>query len=140
MNLPEELSTGELTGRIRSFFMDSQIPEAYHISTIMGCTDISDDAADMEEAASDARVTRIDHLIPLLFAYAKSMAEGVVKHQQAHLDEEALAEADPEVWVATEKMFTEITMNTLVGAVSQMVDMGFLVIKSEQKKSWWNRG
>jgi hypothetical protein len=66
------------------------------------------------------------------------MAAGVVEHQRVHATSEdgsKPVEVSEESWVATRQVFTQIAMNTLVGAVSQMVDMEFLSV--DKKKGWF---
>jgi hypothetical protein len=106
------------------------------MSVIMGCTPISDEVAEHEEEDSEDRVSKIDHLIPILYAFAHTMAEASVEHQLAHLEdnsededtESLLSQLPPEVWEASQHMFTQISMSTLIGTISQLVDMGFIRI------------
>jgi hypothetical protein len=106
------------------------------MSILMGLSPMSDDVAEHEEQDSDARVDKIDHLIPILFAFSTTMAQAAVAHQKAHVeddleDEDSIfANLPPEIWDSSQTMFTTISMNTLVGAISQLVDMGFLTIST----------
>jgi len=130
--VPESL----ISSRIRGFILDSQAPSAHHMSILMGLSPMSDDVAEHEEQDSDARVDKIDHLIPILFAFSTTMAQAAVAHQKAHVeddleDEDSIfANLPPEIWDSSQTMFTTISMNTLVGAISQLVDMGFLTIST----------
>lgn len=125
-----KFNAADITSRIRGFILDSQVKEADHITEILGCPPISDEVADKEVDESDARMTRIQHLIPLLYMYAKTMSDGVVDHQRIHaeheLDDEVFDEIDAAAWGATRQAFSTITLNTLMGAISQLVDMGYL--------------
>lgn len=122
----KDITLSDITSRIRGFILDSQVTDADHISVLLGCSVISDEIADKEEEESDYRVARVEHLIPVMYAYAHAMAEGVVEHQRDHIDEEDIAGIPTEAWLATRKAFTQIAMNSLLGAISQLVDMGFL--------------
>jgi hypothetical protein len=136
-----ELTPADIISRIREFLMDSQAPSAYHMSVLMGCSPMSDEVADHEEEASEERVQKIDHLIPILHAFAQTMSEATVKHQKAHTSdgsgdeelEELLGHLPPEIWEAAESVLTQISMTTVIGVISQLVDMGFLLIGNDPK-------
>lgn len=127
------MSLPELTSRIRSFIYDSQLPEAEEVISYLGMPDISDDVLEREYEASEERVAEISHLIPLLYAFAHTMAEGITEYQKAELDEEDLL--PDSAWVMTRKVFTQVSVSTLVGALSQMVDLG--IIKVATRKDKW---
>ena len=136
------LSLTEITSRIRGFILDSQVSEADHISKLLGCPPTSDEVADKESDESDIRMSRVEHLIPIMYMYAKTMADGVVDHQRVHaeseLDDEDLVGVNAAAWAATRKAFTHVALNTLMGAISQMVDMGYLALEPpKRKKSKW---
>jgi len=127
------MSLPELTSRIRAFIYDSQLPEAEEVISYLGMPDISDDVLEREYEASEERVSEIAHLIPLLYAFAHTMAEGITEYQKAELDEEDLLPAS--AWVMTRKVFTQVSVSTLVGALAQMVDLG--IIKVTTRKGKW---
>jgi hypothetical protein len=134
----QDITLSEISSRIRGFLFDSQVSDPEHISVLLGCSVISAEGADHEAQESDSRVSRISRLMPIMYAYAHSMAEGVVEHQRAHAVSENNSEpieVSEESWAATRRIFTQIAMNTLVGAVSQMVDMEFLSV--DKKKGWF---
>lgn len=128
-----DITLAEITNRIRGFLLDSQVSDAYHMSTILGCSVVSDEVATMEEEESDLRVAKVDHLIPVIYAYAHAMAEGTVEHQKAHLDDEDVEAIPDSAWASTRKVFTQVSMNTTLGAISQLVDMGFLTVAKNKK-------
>lgn len=133
-------SLTEITSRIRGFILDSQVSEADHISKLLGCSPTSEEVADKEADESDIRMSRVEHLIPIMYMYAKTMADGVVDHQKTHaereLDEEDLLGVHAAAWAATRTAFTHVALNTLMGAVSQMVDMGYLAVETTPKKKY----
>jgi hypothetical protein len=137
---PPQFSMSEIVSRIRGFILDSQVVEADHIAVLLGCPQISDEVADKEEDESDIRMLRIQHLIPIMYMFSQTMADGVVSHQRAHveegdLDEEDLEGLDAIAWSATRKAFSSISFNTLLGAIAQLVDMGYLTVNKYPKWS-----
>jgi hypothetical protein len=128
------MSLPELSSRIRSFIYDSQLPEAEEVIAYLGMPDISEEVLDKEYEASEERVAEISHLIPLLYAFAHTMAEGITEYQKAELDEEELLPSS--AWVMTRKVFTQVSVSTLVGALSQLVDLGIIEVKT-RKGRWY---
>jgi len=94
---------------------------------------LSEELVDKEEEESDARVSEVDHLIPIMYAYAHAMAEGLVSHQREHLTDEEQEGIPSQAWHATQKVFTQVAMNSLLGTVSQLVDMGMLTVPRRKK-------
>lgn len=135
-----------MVSRIRGFILDSQVEHSDHIIELLIGVVMSDDVADREAEESDVRTDRIRQLIPILYLFANSMAEGLVQHQRAHVDsddeddeyESGGKDLPEEAWKATERVFAEIAFSTAVGAVSQLLDMG--LIETYKKRSWfWKR-
>jgi hypothetical protein len=127
------LSLAEVTARLRGFILDSQIQNAHELSTILGCSSLSDEVAEREEGESDKRVEKINYLVPLLFAHSHALAEGAVEFQRSTLSPEVKGLPD-EVWWESRKMMEQIAVSTLIGSVSQLVDMGLLEIPRKLKK------
>jgi hypothetical protein len=135
-----EITLAEITNRIRGYVLDSQISGGHEISLLIGCSPISDEVAYMEEEQSDARVSRITHLIPILYAYAHTLSEGMVESQRAGAEDSEEDFGIPSAaWATTRKVFTQIAFSALLGAISQLVDMGFLDTKKNSKKGWVRR-
>ena len=122
----------DIPNRIRGFVMDSQVSDGDHVSILLGCSPLSEDVAERELEESDNRVARVNHLIPVLYAYAHAMAEGMVEHQQAHASEEELEQIPQAAWSATRKVFTQVTLNSLLGAGSQMNALGLIKVTSKK--------
>jgi hypothetical protein len=114
----------EVTQRIREFLMDSQIPDAHELSLILGCSVISDELLEHEEDQSDIRTEVVAHLVPMLYAFAHLMSEAAVENQKA--DEIDGVKIPGELWDVTKKTMEHVAMWAMLGAVSQLVDMGFL--------------
>lgn len=130
-----DISVAEIQARIRGFVYDSQIPNPQEVSSFLGCSAISEEVNDKEEEESDLRVGRISSLIPILYALSHAMAQGTVAHQKESAEQEIPSEA----WKATQKIFTQIATNTLVGAISQLVDLGLLNMPPRKRKSVWKK-
>jgi len=127
-----KLTMADMSSRTRGFLLDSQIQNAHEISSILGCSPISDEVASKEEEESDKRVERINYLIPLLYAYAHSLSEGSTEFQKSNLAEE-VADLPPEIWNESRKMLEEFAFSILVGAVSQLIDMSLLEVPKGKK-------
>ena len=122
----------DMSARTRAFILDSQIQHGHEISVLLGCSYISDEGADHEEQESDKRVEKVNYLLPLLYAYAKTLADGTAEFQHTQLPEE-LAEIPDEVWLHSRKLLEEFAFSVLVGAVSQLIDMKLLLIPKDKR-------
>lgn len=123
----------DVSNRMRGFILDSQVQSAHTISTLLGLPVISDEVAEREEEESDLRVDRVSYLMPLLYAHARTMAEGSVALQKGSATE-LVSQVPDEVWAASRHLLEEITMSVLMGSISQLVDMGLLEIPKKIRK------
>jgi hypothetical protein len=126
-----DLSIAEMSSRVRGFLLDSQFPEAYELSVLMGCSVVSEEIAAHEEEDSEDRVERVASLIPILYAYSHTISEGAVEYQRKNIDE-SLKAFPEELWTAARRILEQVTMSVLLGAVSQLVDMEFLKLTGEK--------
>lgn len=133
--IEHDVSMSGLQARIRGFVYDSQIPNPQEIASYLGCSAISDDVEEREEQESERRVARIATMIPMLYAYAHSMAQATVAQQIEAADEKIPSSA----WKATQKVFTQISLNTMVGAIAQLVDLDFLTVPKVKRRARWRR-
>jgi hypothetical protein len=133
--LRAEVTLAELNKRIRGFLLDSQVQNAHDLSVIVGCSPISDDVADREDEESDKRVARIAHLIPILYAYSHTMAEAATEYQKTNTRSDL--KISEEIWQFSRTMTEQISLSALLGAVSQMVDMGILEPTKKKRKGWF---
>ena len=120
--------------RIRTFILDSQVADGERIALALGCPPISDEVLEREEYESDLRLDDIAHLIPILHSYSALLVEGYMKHQRDSAPPEALALGD-EVWAETKRMLEQTSRAVLMGAVSQLVNMGHLRTRKKFRKN-----
>lgn len=129
---PKDVTLGELNSRLRGYILDSQIQNGHELSVLLGCTSLSDEVAEREEEESDKRLERISYLVPLLYAYSHTLSEGAVEYQRQNLPAE-LKDLPDELWTASRRMMEQVTMSALMGAVSQLIDMGLLEVPRKMK-------
>lgn len=133
-----DISASEITERLRGFILDSQIHNGHEISVILGCAVSSDEVMDKEEEESDKRVERISYLVPLIYAMSHALAEGAMEYQRAVFTDSAPKEAahtvNSELWIESRKLMEQVAMSALLGAVSQLIDMGLLEIPKQLRR------
>ncbi len=127
-----DLTMAEISTRMRGFLLDSQINNAHEISMILGCAAESDELMEKEEEESEKRLERISHLIPLLYAHAQSLSQGAVEYQRTNLPS-SMAKLPDAVWWDSRKLLEQVSVAALLGAISQLVDMGLLEIPKRYK-------
>jgi hypothetical protein len=131
--LESTISMNDIAARLREFILDSQIQNGHELSVILGCPKISDEIAEREEEESEIRVSKISHLIPLLYAQAHALAEGAIEFQRSNVSDELKGMPD-EIWWESRKMMEQISLSVLVGSVSQLVDLGLVELPKKRKK------
>jgi len=122
---PKATRMGDVNTHLREFILDSQIEGGHDITLLLGCPAISDDVAQREEEESDKRVEEVVHLLPLMYAYSHTLSEGAVKMQKAELSDKEHGIPD-EAWDTTQQLMEKIALATVMGSLSQLVDMGLL--------------
>lgn len=127
-----DLTMAEISTRMRGFLLDSQINNAHDISLILGCAAESDELMEKEEEESEKRLERISHLIPLLYAHAQSLSQGAVEYQRSNLPT-SMGKLPDAVWWDSRKLLEQVSVAALLGAISQLVDMGLLEIPKRYK-------
>lgn len=128
----KEPSVAEINSRLRGFLLDSQINHAHEISQILGCGNISEEVAEKEEEESEKRIELISHLMPLIHVYSVSLSSGAVEFQRSSLPEQ-LQELPDEVWWDSRKLMEEVSTAAILGAVSQLVDLGLLQVPTRYR-------
>jgi len=126
------LTLRDINNRIRGFILDSQIQNAHELSVILGCSNISSEVQEREEEESDKRIEKISYLVPLLYAHVHLLAEGAVEYQKSTLPEE-FKDFPDEIWMESRRMMEQVAISTLVGSVSQLIDMGLIDIPRKHK-------
>jgi hypothetical protein len=127
-----KINLADMSGRIRGFVLDSQINDAHELSVLLGCSAISDEVQEKEEKESDKRVEKISYLIPLLYSYSHLLAEGSVEFQRLNVVDE-LKGIPEEIWLESKKTMEQVSISSLMGAISQIIDMGLLEIPKEHR-------
>lgn len=125
-------SIAEVSARLRGFIMDSQVQDGHEMSVILGCSVISEELQEREEEESDKRIAKIEHLVPLLYAYAHTLSEGAVEIQRSAVSSE-IKDLPDSIWWESRKMMEQVSLSALLGSVSQLVDMGLLTIPKRKK-------
>lgn len=129
-----DLSLPEISARMREFIMDSQIQDGHELATILGCSILSEELQIHEEQESDKRLEQISYLIPLMYSFSHILAEAATEFQRDNVSEEVKS-LPSSVWHESKKILEQMSLSVLIGAVSQMVDMGLLTVpKSIRRK------
>lgn len=134
-------SPQQIKAYIREFLFDTQLPDAYEASEILGCPPISIDVQEKYEEESEVRVERISHIIPLLYGYAAMFATATADlAPHAFIDTDIDDKANPlaakllgALDQTTKKMLEDSMSHLLVGAVSQLVDLEFVTLNGKKK-------
>lgn len=127
-----KINISDMPSRIRGFVLDSQINDAHELSVLLGCSVISDEVQEKEEKESDKRVDKVSYLIPLLYAYSHLLAEGSVEFQRLNVVDELKGIPD-EIWMESKKTMEQVAISSLMGAISQLIDLGLLEIPKEHR-------
>jgi hypothetical protein len=123
-----DISLAEINARLRAFIIDSQIQNGHELAVILGCSAQSEELQMHEEQESDKRLDRIEHLVPLLYAFAHTLSEGATEFQRSNISEE-LKNLPDEIWWESRKVMEQLSLSVLMGAISQLVDMGLVDLR-----------
>jgi len=128
-------SVKQIKAHLREFILDSQIPDGDEISVHLGCSPVSEEVLEKEHEESDIRVEKISYLIPLLYGYASLFSEAFVTSLTSPHPEMSpeMAQLHDIVAAQTKSALKEPMAALLVGAVSQMVDLGLLELPKGKK-------
>jgi hypothetical protein len=122
----DELTT-EVMSRIRGLYLDAQFKEAFALSVLSGTTMVSDEVAEMEQAASDRRLKRIEHLTPLVLAQTFAIAKSSMELQKTNMSGD-LSQVPEEVWSQMVTHNHQMMLGAVLGSISQMVDLRLLSV------------
>lgn len=121
----------DMNARLRGFILDSQIQNPHDLAEVLGLPVISDEVAEREEEESDLRIERVAHLVPFVYTYSHSLAEGSVELQKRSMEN---ASAIPEeIWMFSRRMMEQVAMSAMLGSLSQLIDMGLLQVPKKYK-------
>jgi len=126
--------TTEVMFRMRGLLLDAQLEDAFSLSVISGTSMVSDEVAEKEQAESDRRYGRISHLYPLIFAHTYHIAKSISELQKVRLGKWA-EEMDPEEWEHVVSTTQQIAIASVVGSLSQMVDLNLLTVGPRKPRS-----
>lgn len=133
VELDLEALTTEVMFRMRGLLLDAQLDDAFSLSVIAGTTMVSDEVAQREQEESNKRYSKVAHLYPLVFAHTYQIAKSVAVLQRTKLGK--IAEEMPEeVWEHIVKTTQQIAMASVLGSISQMVDLDLLTVGPRRPK------
>lgn len=122
---------GSAQAKIREFLYDTQMDEAEHMAELMGCTPISDDLYDRELDESEARIDKIEPIIPVIYAFVTVLSDAIIRHELDHDDDKSYTKQKI-------SMMKTIIMSTsfpaVVATLSQLVDLGLVQVTATKKK------
>jgi hypothetical protein len=122
----DELTT-EVMSRIRGLYLDAQFKDAFALSVLSGTTMVSDEVAEMEEAASDRRLKRVEHLTPLIVAQTFAIAKSNMELQKTNMSGD-VSQVPEEVWSQMVTHNHQMMLGAVLGSISQMVDLRLLSV------------
>jgi hypothetical protein len=122
----DELTT-EVMARIRGLYLDAQFKDAFALSVLSGTTMVSDEVAEMEEAASDRRLKRVEHLTPLIVAQTFAIAKSNMELQKTNMSGD-VSQVPEEVWSQMVTHNHQMMLGAVLGSISQMVDLRLLSV------------
>jgi hypothetical protein len=128
----DELTT-EVMARIRGLYLDAQFKDAFALSVLSGTTMVSDEVAEMEEAASDRRLKRVEHLTPLIVAQTFAIAKSNMELQKTNMSGD-VSQVPEEVWSQMVTHNHQMMLGAVLGSISQMVDLRLLSVGPRRPK------
>jgi hypothetical protein len=128
----DELTT-EVMARIRGLYLDAQFKDAFALSVLSGTTMVSDEVAEMEQAASDRRFKRVEHLTPLIVAQTFAIAKSNMEYHKTTMSGD-LSEVPEKVWSQMVTHSHQMMLGAVLGSISQMVDLNLLSVGPRRPK------
>lgn len=119
--------TTEVMARIRGLYLDAQFKEAFALSVLSGTSMVSDEVAEMEEAASDKRVKKVEHLTPLIIAQTFAIAKSHMELEKTNMTGD-ISQVPEEVWSHMVTHNHQMMLGAVLGSISQMVDLQLLSV------------
>jgi hypothetical protein len=121
----------DIAAHVREFLYDTQNPEAERLAVILGAVPISEEGENHERELSDKRVSRVEHLAPLVHTYAHLLSDAVVQMEQLDVDIDGEDAFPEEFWDMMRKLLEQISMSVTLGVLSQITELE--LIKVERK-------
>ncbi len=118
-----------LTVLMREIVYDTMLTPTEDIAMSMGLPPISPEVADMEEQASQDRLTKIADLLPFIDAHADIAAK--IATSAYMLDEMNTEEILPEQLSQLHHLFKTISLSAAVSCVSTLMNIGLIESKVE---------
>jgi hypothetical protein len=128
----DELTTEVMT-RIRGLYLDAQFKDAFALSVLSGTSMVSDEVAEMEQAASDRRLRRVEHLTPLIVAQTFAIAKSNMELEKTNISGD-INQVPDEVWTRMVTHNHQMMLGAVLGSISQMVDLQLLSVGPRRPK------
>lgn len=113
---------------IRDFLYDTQLEEAEELALILGATPISKEGQDHARSLSDARMTKLANLIPVVHAYAHMVSEAMVDFERQDAEAEGELEPANELWGMMHILIETSTTAVALGVLSQAQELGLIKV------------
>ena len=109
--------------QIRKIIYDSGVKEPEIIAEILGLMPRSNDVAEMEEKASDKRVSKLAPILPLIEMHSMISAQISAMTYFASAVENGGATPDEEVFDAMTLLFKHVSFSAAVSCMAALVDL-----------------
>lgn len=116
-----------LTVLMREIIYDAMLTPTEGIAELMGLPPISSEVADMEEQASQDRLSNISGLIPFIDAHADIAAK--IATSAYMLDEDNNEDMTPEQVDQLNHLFRMVSLSAAVSCVSTLANIGLIESK-----------
>jgi hypothetical protein len=127
-NKEEPVVQVPLTVLMREIIYDSMMQPTEGIATLMGLPPVSSEVADMEEQASETRLSNISELIPFIDAHADIAAK--IATSAYMLDEENKEEMSEENLEQLTTLFRMVSLAASLSCVSTLNNIGLIESKA----------
>jgi hypothetical protein len=121
-----KITTLSPKSQIRKIIYDSGCKNPEQVAVLMGLGSLSEDVAEMEEAASDKRLDRLVPIMPVLETSAMVAAQvNATAFIQGEIED---GEEMPEeaLITALTQMFRVVSYSSIVSCMSTLIDLGLL--------------
>lgn len=116
-----------IPGLIRNTIYDSMLMPPERIATALGLPPISEEVSEMEERASDERISRIHGILPFIDSHSEIAAK--ITASAYLLEGDNMSEVSVEEADEMTSLFKLVALSATVSCVSTLVDLGLLECK-----------